>query len=94
MKVNRNVSLDLETARIADQMKNFSRFVRVAVNAYAMGEGIEDVQRRQRLWKRVSDQLLATIREETGWDEDKMGDFYMNVMANARNQVEFDVLGD
>ena len=91
MKVNRNVSLDIETARIADQMANFSRFVRIAVHAHAMGEGIEEVTRRQRLWKRVSDHLLDVIRHETQWDDEEMQELFMNAMASARNQEEFDV---
>ena len=91
MKVNRNVSLDLETARIADQMANFSRFVRIAVHAHAMGDGIEYWQGLQRTWKRVSDHLLDIIRHETGWDEEAMGEVLLNAMASARNQEEFDV---
>ena len=91
MKVNRNVSLDLETARIADQMQNFSRFVRVAVHAHAMGEGIDREQRLRRLWKRVSDHLLDVIRHETKWDDEQMQDVLLNALASARNQEEFDV---
>lgn len=94
MKVQKMISLDQESARIAGQMKNFSRFVRIAINAHANGEGIDEVQRRQRLWKRVTDQLLDVIRHETGWDDEKMGDLFLDVMATARNQVEFDVLRD
>ena len=91
MKVNRNVSLDIETARIADQMANFSRFVRVAVHAHAMGDGIEHEQRLRRTWKRVSDHLLDVIRHETNWDDEQMQEVLLNAMASARNQEEFDV---
>ena len=94
MKVQKMVSLDQETARIAGRMNNFSRFVRIALSAHANGEGIDEVQRRQRVWKRVSDGLLDVIRHETGWDDDKMAEMFLDVMANARNQVEFDVLQD
>lgn len=94
MKVQKMVSLDQETARIAGRMNNFSQFVRVAVHSYAMGEDIQAVERRQRLWKRVSDHLLAVIEHETKWDEEKMQDVLLDAMASARNQEEFDVLRD
>ena len=91
MKVQKMVSLDSETARLAGQMSNFSRFVRIAVHAHAMGDDIGEALRRQRLWKRVSDHLLDILKHETGWDEEKMGDVFMDAMANARNQEEFDL---
>ena len=94
MKVNKTIALDLETARIAGRMSNFSQFVRVAVHAHAMGEDIQTIERRQRLWKRVSDHLLAVIEHETKWDETKMQDVLLDAMASARNQEEFDVQRD
>lgn len=91
MKVTKTISLDQETARIAGRMNNFSRFVRVAIHAWAMGDDIEEALRRQRLWKRVADHLMFTLQLETQWDEEKMQDELMEAMASARNQEEFDV---
>lgn len=91
MKVTKTISLDQETARIAGRMNNFSRFVRVAIHAWAMGDDIEEALRRQRLWKRVTDHLLAVIEHESERDQEQMQDLLMDAMASARNQEEFDI---
>ena len=91
MKVQKMVSLDETTARLAADIKNFSRFVRVCVLAHSMGENIEEERRLRRLWKRVSDHLLDVVAHDTGWDQDVMSDVFMEAMAAARNQLELDI---
>ena len=85
------VSLDQTTARLASDIKNFSRFVRVAILAHSMGDNIEEERRLRRLWKRVSDHLMDYIRHETDLDEESLQDVFMEAMAAARNQEELGI---
>lgn len=91
MKIQKTISLDPETARLAGSMPNFSRFVRVALHARAMGDDIESERRLRRTWKRVADHLLDHIRHETKATDEEMQDLLLTAMASARNQEEFNV---
>ena len=98
MKVQKMVSLDPETAKIAEGMTNFSRFVRIALSMHAMGEGIEDERRLRRRWKRVTDSLrleLIRTRRILGEEEDqateKVDQIVFNAIAEARKQIELEV---
>lgn len=85
------VSLDETTARLAKDIKNFSRFVRIAVHAHSVGDSIEEERRLRRIWKRVADHLLDVIRHETDWDEETMQDIFLEALGAARNQEELGV---
>ena len=98
MKVQKMVSLDPETAKIAENMGNFSRFVRIALSMHAVGDSVEDERRKRRLWKRVSDALrleLVRTRRILGEEEDqateKVDQILIDILAEARKQTELDV---
>ena len=98
MKVQKMVSLDPETAKIAESMPNFSRFVRIGLSMHAVGDSVEDERRRARLWKRVSDGLrleLVRTRRILGEEEDqateKVDQILIDILAEARKQTELDV---
>lgn len=91
MKVQKMVSLDQTTARLASDIKNFSRFVRIAVLAHSMGDNIEEERRLRRLWKRVADHLMDVLGHETDMDEESLQDVFMEAMAAARNQEELGI---
>jgi hypothetical protein len=91
MKVQKMVSLDETTARLASDIKNFSRFVRIAVLAHSMGDNIEEERRLRRLWKRVADYLMAVLGDQTDMDEETLQDVFMEAMSAARNQEELEI---
>jgi cytochrome P450 len=91
MKVQKMVSLDETTARLASDIKNFSRFVRIAVLAHSMGDNIEEERRLRRQWKRVADYLMGVIEYETDMDEEERQDVFMAALAAARNQEELGI---
>ena len=60
MKVQKIVSLDVETAELASRMTNFSAFVRRSIRAEAVGADVaSEMQRRMRCWKTA--QTLAEL---------------------------------
>jgi hypothetical protein len=99
MKVQKMVSLDPETAKIAESLPNFSRFVRIALSMHAMGEGVETERRRVRLWKRVSDAMrqecirmrVLFARESEDLATVNVDDVFMTAQMEARKQSELDV---
>lgn len=50
MKVQKIVSLDVETAKIAQEMKNFSYFVRKSLKAHANDYSIADEMALRQKW--------------------------------------------
>lgn len=50
MKVQKIVSLDVETAKIAQEMKNFSYFVRKSLKAHAYDYSIADEMDLRKKW--------------------------------------------
>jgi hypothetical protein len=90
MKVQKMVSLDVNTAKIACDMKNFSRFVRIALLAYSVGDDIERERELRRTWKRCSDYLMDHIRNSTDMDQTQLEDLFIAAMKYGKSQTELD----
>lgn len=61
MKIQKMVSLDQETALIASDMKNFSKWVRDTLYAQSMGIDIAESERIRARWVGVARHLAATL---------------------------------
>lgn len=57
MKVQKIVSLDPETAEIAQGMTNFSAFVRKSLRAYAVDSDVASEMARRARWARAANML-------------------------------------
>ena len=90
MKVQKMVSLDQTTAKIAADIPNFSRFVRIALIAWSVGDDIERERELRRTWKRCSDYLMDHIRNSTDMDQTQLEDLFIAAMQYAKSQQELD----
>jgi len=57
MKVHKMVSLNPETAQIAEGMNNFSAFVRQSLRAYAVDSDVASEMARRARWARAANML-------------------------------------
>ena len=64
MKVQKIVSLDEETMKISQKMKNFSQWVRISLRRYALGEDLATETMRRMRWAKAAHMLAATIHEK------------------------------
>jgi len=91
MKVQKMVSLDQNTAKIAADMKNFSRFVRIALHAWSVGDDIERERELRRTWKRATDYLMDYIRNsQNELDQTELEDLFLAAMQYGKSQTELD----
>lgn len=68
MKVQKIVSLDVKTANIAQDLVNFSAFVRECLLAHQVGGSYAQMSRITSIWMRVADLLAREISQTTGED--------------------------
>jgi len=74
MKVQKMVSLDEKTAKIAQRMGNFSQWVRIALRSYENGEDLATETMRRIKWAKVASIFAATIIEKSiDMDENYQG---------------------
>ncbi len=74
MKVQKIVSLDEDTMRISQKMKNFSQWVRMALRSYENGEDLATETMRRIKWAKVANIFAATIVEKSiDMDENYQG---------------------
>ena len=74
MKVQKIVSLDEDTMRISQKMKNFSQWVRMALRSYDNGEDLATETMRRIKWAKVANIFAATIVEKSiDMDENYQG---------------------
>ena len=89
MRVPKNVSLCARTNKIADEMDNFSRFVRIALIAWENGHDFEEVRAlwrsRTRVLRRLEHLLADRIGAEQAWEMIQEAEKW------AREQVELEV---
>lgn len=89
MKVQKTVSLDAQTAKIAEDMGNFSMFCRVALLAYDQGNDFATMQRLARVWMRTANLLRDALARAT--DDDRANEAMIQAMNAAKSQTEFEV---
>jgi hypothetical protein len=63
MKIQKMVSLDEKTAKIASEMKNFSKWVRDGLHAQSMGTDLASEYALRLRWVGVARHLAATLAE-------------------------------
>ena len=63
MKVQKIVSLDVETAKIAQEMKNFSYFVRKSLKAHANDYSIADEMDLRKRWVSACHHIAAAFAD-------------------------------
>ena len=74
MKVQKMVSLDEITAKIAQRMGNFSQWVRMGLRSYDNGEDLATETMRRIKWAKVANIFAATIVEKSiDMDENYQG---------------------
>jgi hypothetical protein len=74
MKVQKMVSLDEVTAKIAQRMSNFSQWVRIGLRQYELQEDLASETMRRMRWAKAAHMLAATIHEKAlEIDEDYTG---------------------
>ena len=87
MKVRKEVSLTVETAEVANKMKNFSQWVRIGLRQYQHGEDIaSETMRRMRYRKACVHLASALIDYATQIDPDYKGEVEV-IIAQAMNQT-------
>lgn len=89
MKVQKTLSLDAHTAQIAENMSNFSQFVRVALAAYELGNDFSETERLKRVWIRVANDLKRVIVDLS--DQETADEAFITAVNKARSQIELDV---
>lgn len=79
MKVQKIVSLDLETADLAQRMTNFSAFVRQSLRAHAVDADVASEMARRARWARTANVLAElcvgyakVIAEQNGDEYDEL----------------------
>ena len=95
MKVQKIVSLDVETAEIAQNMRNFSLFVRNQLHAAASEDTITDMQNRIATFNKALKLACAKIIElNPQEDEYAIPRIYKEFIDKARELLFQTNLGD
>ncbi len=89
MKVQKTVSLDAVTAKLAEDMGNFSGFCRVALHAYDQGHDFGEVERLKRVWMRTANLLRNALARAT--DDDQANEAMIQALSAAKAQTELEV---
>lgn len=90
MKVQKIVSLTPSTAKIAQDMRNFSKFVRNSLIAYDVDEAPGYYRQQMLHWKRVAqniaEQLVISINQnDVRWDP---GVDSFEIISEARETID------
>lgn len=92
MKVQKIVSLDVETAELASRMTNFSAFVRASLRAEAVGLDIASESARRARWARTCSTLAQiaygyALAQAKANDEELQYDGWEDLMMEVFNQA-------
>ena len=99
MKVQKIVSLDVKTAELASEMRNFSLFVRQQLHAYDCGDTIIDKDKRIASFNRAFQLICKDIAKERMLAGHPQGhkewsDLYKEYLNKAREELFQTNLGD
>jgi hypothetical protein len=87
MKVRKEVSLTVETAQIANQMDNFSQWVRIGLRAFGLKEDIATQSMRVIRYRKACLHLASTLIDyATQIDPEYRGNVE-EIIAKALNQT-------
>jgi hypothetical protein len=88
MKIPKTISLCDVTRPIADDMPNFSQFVRIALRAYAAGNDHREAKQRTARWAYVANKLLDYMVEELNMGVEHAYDLRQQFLAEAK-EIQF-----
>lgn len=99
MKVQKIVSLDVETAKLAGEMRNFSLFVRQQLHAYETGDTITEKDNRIAAFNTAFKMICKDIAKERMLAGHSLGhkewsDLYKEYLDRARAELFQTNLGD
>ena len=86
MKVQKMVSLDEKTAKIALRMSNFSQWVRIGLRQYELQEDLASETMRRMRWAKAAHMLAATLHEKALEMDENYGGTVEDLIAKAMEQ--------
>jgi hypothetical protein len=87
MKVQKMVSLDEMTAKIAQRMSNFSQWVRIGLRQYELQEDLASETMRRMRWAKAAHTLAATLHEKALEIDENYGGTVEDLIARAMSQT-------
>lgn len=87
MKVQKLISLDVETAEIAQRMGNFSAFVRQSIRAYAVDSDVASEYARRARWARTANVLAELVVGYAKEIDDEYDEDAQTLAARVYNQT-------
>ena len=85
--IRKEVSLDLETWKIADKMDNFSQWVRIGLRNEQLGTDLATETRLRIRWAKAAHILAATLIEYGQKVDPKFDEDVQTIVATAMNQT-------
>jgi len=86
MKIQKMVSLDEKTAKIAQRMGNFSQWVRIGLRQYELQEDLASETMRRMRWARAANMLAATLHEKAIEIDENYGGTVEELIQKAMEQ--------
>jgi hypothetical protein len=90
MKVQKMVSLTPETAKIAENMQNFSMWVRIGLREYKTGTSLAEEIRLRIRWAHAAQHLAATLHEYATVVDPNYDGNIDDLIARAMNQTKLE----
>ena len=87
MKVQKMVSLDEMTAKIAQRMSNFSQWVRIGLRQYELQEDLASETMRRMRWAKAAHTLAATLHQNAMELDENYGGTVEDLIARAMSQT-------
>ena len=87
MKVQKMVSLDEVTAKIALRMSNFSQWVRIGLRQYELQEDLASETMRRMRWAKAAHMLAATLHEKAIEIDENYGGTVEDLIKKAMDQT-------
>jgi len=87
MKVRKEISLTVETAEIANQMNNFSQWVRIGLRQFKHGEDVATETMRRMRWAKAAHMLASTLLERAIEINPEFKGDVDTIIAQAMNQT-------
>ena len=81
------VSLDEMTAKIAQRMSNFSQWVRIGLRQYELQEDLASETMRRMRWAKAAHMLAATLHEKALEMDENYGGTVEDLIATAMSQT-------
>ena len=90
MKVQKMISLTPETAKIAENMQNFSMWVRIGLREYQHGTSLAEEARLRIRWAHAAQHLASALREYAVQIDPEFDQSVDDLIAKAMNQTKLE----